>query len=346
MTFKIQNEYKETPIDIKIKQLRKEMAIEELRKAERLREEEYLKKKQIEINEMKKLTKGREVLSYDLYGKLSESNTVKKLPSVMFNCPLPQIRTPNCEIEEAKLTMRKTLMKIKTIKKVSTRAIDISVLLTEANKLPKKNKDNGKDYYKFCPLKSTYDLFRPEAGVTFYESGLNVKESAITLNEKLGKFNKTEFQSQVSEASLHPNSALTVNSSIWSNKGQENEGRNKDSGRLSKYILRKSSTGNNARIDVTGDLSQLWEDPNKYNQFKSKGKASISPAIYVPQKKRLNKVDSIKNIDRINPPGKSNVDLFNMTITSGLENGFQSDRGHKHIAVLRNPEITARDAGI
>lgn len=314
--FKIPEEYVETPLDVKIKELRKAMKVEELKRLEEEQLKERQRQMERELQEARKKKGEERILSYDLTGRLTEVANVPSVPSIMFSCELPAIHQASPVAEEAKVTLRKTLMKPKARKKSSKEATDVAMLIAESRKLLKSTE--GTAMKNAFTLKGLYDSFNPAAGVTFYESGKNVKEST-TFKDKAGRFNKSEFLTYLSEASLPPNSMLSINTSTLSNKFDKTD-KQEEYTELRHYRAR----GQASRVDVTGDLTQLWEGRD-FREAEGKGEVSINPSMYaIPSKKQTQTIHT----------SRTNIDFFNMA--GEFESGAQSSRGPSKMLALKN----------
>eukprot|EP00826_Nyctotherus_ovalis_P009539 TRINITY_DN12523_c0_g1_i3.p1 TRINITY_DN12523_c0_g1~~TRINITY_DN12523_c0_g1_i3.p1 ORF type:complete len:353 (+),score=106.56 TRINITY_DN12523_c0_g1_i3:623-1681(+) len=292
------------------------MKVEELRRLEEEKLKERQRQMERELQESRKKKGEERILSYDLTGRLTEVANVPSIPSMMFSCELPRIQQVNPAAEEAKMTLRKTLIKPKAKKKSSKEATDVAMLIAESRKLLKTTESTAMK--NAFTLKGLYDSFNPTAGVTFYESGKNVKEST-TFKDKAGRFNKSEFLTYLSEASLQPNSMLSINTSTLSNKFDKTD-KQEEYTELKHYRAR----GQANRVDVTGDLTQLWEGRD-LRETEAKGEVSINPSMYVmPSKKLMQTVHT----------SRTATDFFNMG--SEFESGAQSSRGPNKMLALKN----------
>jgi hypothetical protein len=327
ITFRIPNDYVETPLDIKIKELRKVMKAEEMKRLEEEKFKECLKLKEKELQEARKKKGGEGILSYDLTGRLTEAATIPSIPSMMISCGLPKIQQANPIEDKARMILRKTLMKSKVKKKTNKEATDIAMLILESKKLV--NKTERVEAGKMFTLRGVYDSFNPVAGVTFCEVGKNTKESNLTFKDKAGRISKSEFQTYLSEGSFNPTTILSMNTSTWSNKLEKTDKQvDYTGGKFSKRVEKVD------RVDVTGDLAQLWE--GGYELEQGKGEVSINPGMYVhPAKKGL-----VQDSQRYS--SKTDIDLFNLTVTSEFESAPQSTRGPSkllEISVVNNKKV-------
>jgi len=315
--------------------MRKRFKDEEAKKNEEKRILEIAKKKFKQEQEKRRTKNDSPYLTYDLSGKRTTLVPEPRLPNIMNNstaCKVDNfgmIKNENGENfpETASRTFRKMNQLSRTSLMSSSSKTketpDIILLRKEAKEINARINSEEKQP-ELKTLKSVYDALVPQAGVVYYEKGKTIKEAQMSFKDSLGRISKGDFNSslismQNSSRTLtnNPVTEIPIIPSANSEKLSRNNPLMKSLPVLPGGLRMSSHRKNIEKVEISGDLTQLWENSNYYYQNGSI--ASIHPKMYVPPTYRENN-NTIRNEQKLLGSPSTENDNFNMNLSHGFEN--------------------------
>ena len=177
-------------------------------------------------------------------------------------------------------------------------------------------------------FKDPYEMIIPAIGVSLQQNGKDDKKSKISFQEKIGKFDKSMFQSMLAKQYMKTKffvPELNLDRSSGIKTEYKNEEINPE------YNIYRSSSSINEntvkyskRINITGDISQLWKETYTPSGIKMKNNIPTNPLSRFANK------DIVKSQKQI----KTTTDIFNMTLTNRFKDERQFVSSPKILPVI------------